>query len=140
LHVLGFGSVWPLDVLGNVPQDVPAACCKLERGIQPYERGALVLGADMVAHGLSTDEVQRLLAETSQQTIPRPIAELVHRQTEGNPLFVRETLRFGIVIAHRSGRTSYEANSAALVGSSIDASRATSKPIRTCGTSAGDSC
>jgi DNA-binding CsgD family transcriptional regulator len=45
-------------------------------------------------HGLSTDEVYRLLAETSQHAIPRPFAELVHRQTEGNPLFVRETLRF----------------------------------------------
>jgi DNA-binding CsgD family transcriptional regulator len=47
-------------------------------------------------HGLSTDEVQQLLTETSQQTVPQPFAELVHRQTEGNPLFVRETLRFVI--------------------------------------------
>jgi DNA-binding CsgD family transcriptional regulator len=47
-------------------------------------------------HGLSTDEVLRLLAETSQQTVPQPFAELVQRQTEGNPLFVRETLRFVI--------------------------------------------
>jgi DNA-binding CsgD family transcriptional regulator len=47
-------------------------------------------------HGLSTDEVQRLLAETSRQTVPQPFAELVQRQTEGNPLFVRETLRFVI--------------------------------------------
>jgi predicted ATPase len=47
-------------------------------------------------HGLSTDEVQRLLAETSQQTVPQPFAELVQRQTEGNPLFIRETLRFVI--------------------------------------------
>jgi DNA-binding CsgD family transcriptional regulator len=46
--------------------------------------------------GLSTDEVQQLLAETSQQAISQPFAELVHRQTEGNPLFVRETLRFVI--------------------------------------------
>jgi predicted ATPase len=46
--------------------------------------------------GLSTDEVLRLLAETSQQTVPQPFAELVQRQTEGNPLFVRETLRFVI--------------------------------------------
>ena len=46
--------------------------------------------------GLSTDEVQQLLAETSQQSVPQPFAELVHRQTEGNPLFVRETLRFVI--------------------------------------------
>jgi predicted ATPase len=47
-------------------------------------------------HGLSTDEVHRLLAETSQQTVSQPFADLVHRQTEGNPLFVRETLRFVI--------------------------------------------
>jgi DNA-binding CsgD family transcriptional regulator len=47
-------------------------------------------------HGLSIDEVHQLLAETSQQTIPQPFAELVQRQTEGNPLFVRETLRFVI--------------------------------------------
>jgi DNA-binding CsgD family transcriptional regulator len=46
--------------------------------------------------GLSTDEVQQLLAETSQQAIPKPFAHLVQRQTEGNPLFVRETLRFVI--------------------------------------------
>jgi DNA-binding CsgD family transcriptional regulator len=47
-------------------------------------------------HGLSTNEVHRLLAETSQRTVPRPFADLVHRQTEGNPLFVHETLRFVI--------------------------------------------
>jgi DNA-binding CsgD family transcriptional regulator len=47
-------------------------------------------------HGLSTNEVHQLLTETSQQTIPQPFVELVHRQTEGNPLFVRETLRFVI--------------------------------------------
>jgi DNA-binding CsgD family transcriptional regulator/tetratricopeptide (TPR) repeat protein len=46
--------------------------------------------------GLSTDEVRRLLAEASQQTIAQPFAELVHRQTDGNPLFVHQTLRFVI--------------------------------------------
>jgi hypothetical protein len=50
--------------------------------------------ARMQLPGLSTDEVRRLLAETSQQTVPQPFAELVQHQTEGNPLFVRETLRF----------------------------------------------
>jgi DNA-binding CsgD family transcriptional regulator len=45
-------------------------------------------------HGLSTAEVHQLLAETSQQAIPQPFAELVQHRTEGNPLFVRETLRF----------------------------------------------
>jgi DNA-binding CsgD family transcriptional regulator len=46
--------------------------------------------------GLLTNEVHRMLTETSQQTVSQPFAELVHRQTEGNPLFVRETLRFMI--------------------------------------------
>jgi DNA-binding CsgD family transcriptional regulator len=52
--------------------------------------------ARLQLRGLSTEEVHRLLAETSQQTIPEPFAELVQRQTEGNPLFVHETLRFVI--------------------------------------------
>src|SRR5207248_334304 len=44
--------------------------------------------------GLPIDDVQRMLASASQHAIPRPFAELVHRRTEGNPLFVHETLRF----------------------------------------------
>jgi hypothetical protein len=43
---------------------------------------------------LSLDEVQRLLASSSQQAIPCPLAELVHRRSGGNALFVRELLRF----------------------------------------------
>jgi predicted ATPase len=43
---------------------------------------------------LSVDEVQRLLATSSQQAIPRPLAELVHRRTAGNALFAHELLRF----------------------------------------------
>ena len=35
-----------------------------------------------------------MLAAISQQDIPWRFAELVHRQTEGNPLFVQELLRF----------------------------------------------
>jgi DNA-binding CsgD family transcriptional regulator len=56
--------------------------------------------------GLSTNEVHELLAETSQQAIPPPFAELVHRQTEGNPLFVSETLRYVIdagLVERRNG-------------------------------------
>ena len=56
--------------------------------------------------GLSTDEVQRCLRQTSQQTISQPFAELVSRRTEGNPLFVRETLRFVIeegLVERRNG-------------------------------------
>ena len=44
--------------------------------------------------GLPTNEVLRLLRETSHYTIPQPFAEFVHRQTDGNPLYVHQVLRF----------------------------------------------
>jgi len=44
--------------------------------------------------GLTPDEVQRMMAGVSQQEISWQFAELVHRQTEGNPLFVQEMLRY----------------------------------------------
>jgi DNA-binding CsgD family transcriptional regulator len=43
---------------------------------------------------LSVDEVQRLLAYSSQQAVPRALAEQVHRRSGGNALFVHELLRF----------------------------------------------
>jgi hypothetical protein len=44
--------------------------------------------------GLTAEEVQRMMASVSQQDVPWPMAEVVHRQTEGNPLFVQEMLRY----------------------------------------------
>jgi predicted ATPase len=70
-------------------------------------------------HGLSADEIHRLLTETSQQTVPQPFAELVQRQTEGNPLFVRETLRFVIdtgLVERRDGALGVSATRPWLVG------------------------
>jgi len=56
--------------------------------------------------GLTGDEVQRMMQSVSQQEIPWPLAELVHRQTEGNPLFVQEVLRYLVeerLVERRSG-------------------------------------
>jgi len=44
--------------------------------------------------GLTADEVQRMMAAVAQRTIPWGFSELIHRQTEGNPLFVQEMLRY----------------------------------------------
>jgi DNA-binding NarL/FixJ family response regulator len=44
--------------------------------------------------GLNEHEVQRMLASISEQAIPHGLVDLVHRQTEGNPLFVQELLRY----------------------------------------------
>src|SRR4029434_2558421 len=44
--------------------------------------------------GLTAEEVQRMMASVAQREVPWAFAELVHRQTEGNPLFVQEMLRY----------------------------------------------
>jgi DNA-binding CsgD family transcriptional regulator len=44
--------------------------------------------------GLNEDEVQRMLASISEQAVSQAFVELVYQQTEGNPLFVQELLRY----------------------------------------------
>ena len=44
--------------------------------------------------GLTADEVQRMMAGIAGQELPWGTSEAVHRQTEGNPLFVQEVLRY----------------------------------------------
>jgi hypothetical protein len=52
--------------------------------------------------GLTVDEVQRMMSIVRGQEVPWSRAEEIHRQTEGNPLFVQEVLRYlveeGIVV------------------------------------------
>ncbi|MHB8577565.1 MAG: AAA family ATPase, partial [Dehalococcoidia bacterium] len=44
--------------------------------------------------GLTADEVQRMLSAITGQAVRWGLAEAVHRQTEGNPLFVQEVIRY----------------------------------------------
>ena len=44
--------------------------------------------------GLTADEVQRMMTSIAGHDVPWGISEAVHRQTEGNPLFVQEVLRY----------------------------------------------
>jgi eukaryotic-like serine/threonine-protein kinase len=44
--------------------------------------------------GLTADEVQRMMSAIVSQDVTWSLAEAVHRQTEGNPLFVQEVLRY----------------------------------------------
>jgi tetratricopeptide (TPR) repeat protein len=48
----------------------------------------------VLLRGLNADEVHRMLESISQQGVPWGLAEAVHRQTEGNPLFVQEVVRY----------------------------------------------
>ena len=44
--------------------------------------------------GLTADEVQRMISTIAEEELPWGMAQAVHRQTEGNPLFVQEVLRY----------------------------------------------
>jgi tetratricopeptide (TPR) repeat protein/archaellum biogenesis ATPase FlaH len=48
----------------------------------------------VLLRGLNPDEVRRMLESITREEIPWSLAEAVHRQTEGNPLFVQEVVRF----------------------------------------------
>jgi tetratricopeptide (TPR) repeat protein len=48
----------------------------------------------VVLRGLNPDEVRRMLESITRESIPWGMAEAVHRQTEGNPLFVQEVVRY----------------------------------------------
>jgi len=48
----------------------------------------------VLLRGLNADEVRRMLEGITREEVPWSLAEAVHRQTEGNPLFVQEVVRF----------------------------------------------
>jgi tetratricopeptide (TPR) repeat protein len=48
----------------------------------------------VLLRGLNGDEVRRMLSGIAGQDVPWGLAEAVHRQTEGNPLFVQEVVRY----------------------------------------------
>jgi tetratricopeptide (TPR) repeat protein len=56
----------------------------------------------LALRGLTVDEVARMMNAIRGQDVPWSRAEAVHRQTEGNPLFIQEVLRYlveeGLVI------------------------------------------
>ncbi|MHB8574031.1 MAG: ATP-binding protein, partial [Dehalococcoidia bacterium] len=48
----------------------------------------------LLLRGLTADEVQRMLSAIAGQEVAWGLAEGVYRQTEGNPLFVQEVIRY----------------------------------------------
>src|SRR5439155_6184507 len=57
--------------------------------------------------GLTVDEVHRMISALQDQEVRWSLAEAVHRQTEGSPLFIQEVLRYLAeegVITHEDGR------------------------------------
>jgi serine/threonine protein kinase/tetratricopeptide (TPR) repeat protein/ribosomal protein L40E len=48
----------------------------------------------VLLRGLNADEVRRMLEGITRESVPWGLAQAVHRQTEGNPLFVQEVIRY----------------------------------------------
>ncbi|MFB0547126.1 MAG: protein kinase, partial [Anaerolineae bacterium] len=48
----------------------------------------------VLLRGLNADEVRQMLWSLTGEDVPWGFAEAVHRQTEGNPLFVQEVVRY----------------------------------------------
>jgi eukaryotic-like serine/threonine-protein kinase len=56
--------------------------------------------------GLGVDDVAKMLSAIAGREVPRQVADQVHRQTEGNPLFVQEMARWLVEEGHLRGGTS----------------------------------
>ena len=50
--------------------------------------------ARVTLRGLGLEDVRRMITDVSGESITEHLAETVHRQTEGNPLFVQEVARY----------------------------------------------
>jgi tetratricopeptide (TPR) repeat protein len=73
------------DVEVDRSHPLSAALAELRR-ISSYGR--------LLLRGLNADEVRRMMESVTQESVPWGLAETVHRQTEGNPLFVQEVVRY----------------------------------------------
>jgi class 3 adenylate cyclase len=73
------------DVEVDRTHPLSAALAELRRG-ESFQRIPL--------RGLSPDEVVRMLSNIAGQEIPFELGEAVYRQTEGNPLFIQEVIRY----------------------------------------------
>src|SRR5262249_5935729 len=64
--------------------------------------------ARIALRGLGTTDVQAMLATIAGREVPWALAEQVQRQTEGNPLFVQEVVRYlveeGVLRRDEGGR------------------------------------
>jgi eukaryotic-like serine/threonine-protein kinase len=87
------------DVEVNRSHPLSAALAELRR-VSTFGRVSL--------RGLNADEVHRMLEGIVRESVPWSLAEAVHRQTEGNPLFVQEVVRYLAeqkLLAVSSGKT-----------------------------------
>jgi tetratricopeptide (TPR) repeat protein len=82
-RLLIVGTYRDVEVDRNHP--LSAALAELRR-VSTYGR--------ILLRGLNADEVRRMMESITRESVPWGLAQAVHRQTEGNPLFVQEVIRY----------------------------------------------
>jgi tetratricopeptide (TPR) repeat protein/ribosomal protein L40E len=95
-RLLLVGTYRDVEVDRNHP--LSAALAELRR-VSTYGR--------VLLRGLNPDEVRRMLESITREEVPWSLAEAVHRQTEGNPLFVQEVVRYLVeegLLTQKEGR------------------------------------
>jgi tetratricopeptide (TPR) repeat protein len=64
----------------------------LSAALAELMRGSVV--GRILLRGLTADELQRMLSRITGSEVPYSLSEAIYRQTEGNPLFVQEVVRY----------------------------------------------
>ncbi len=82
-RILIVGTYRDVEVDRNHP--LSAALAELRRA-SSFDR--------ILLRGLNVDEVSRMLKSINGEEVPWVVAEAIHNQTEGNPLFVQEVVRY----------------------------------------------
>ena len=96
-----------LDMLVHVARNLSGARLLILGTYRDVEvdRAHALSGVLAELRGLTADEVRRMMSGIAGQAVPWGLSEAVHRQTEGNPLFVQEVLRYLVEegLLHREG-------------------------------------
>jgi tetratricopeptide (TPR) repeat protein/ribosomal protein L40E len=87
-HLSGFRLL----IIGNYRDVEVDRTHPLSAALAELMRGSLV--GRILLRGLTADELQRMLSQITGSEVPYSLSEAIYRQTEGNPLFVQEVVRY----------------------------------------------
>jgi eukaryotic-like serine/threonine-protein kinase len=87
-HLSGFRLL----IIGNYRDVEVDRTHPLSGALAELMRGSLV--GRILLRGLTADELQRMLSQITGSEVPYSLSEAIYRQTEGNPLFVQEVVRY----------------------------------------------
>ena len=106
-HIARHLSGSRLLIIGNYRDVEVDRTHPLSAALAELMRGSLV--GRILLRGLNADELQRMLSQITGSEVPWGLSEAIYRQTEGNPLFVQEVIRYlveeGLLTRDKKGGT-----------------------------------